>query len=84
MIYLELYAELSRLTLATHAKTVTVSSKGPVAAMYPDSMGQYNVLKEVYSNGRPVYKHMDRDDRFIIHTGRNVNLKVILMICFFN
>ena len=82
LTYFLVYNSLNNMTRPV--QTVTVSSEGPAAEMYPDSMGQYNVLKEVYSNGRPVYKHMDRDDRFIIHTGRNVNLKVILMICFFN
>ena len=80
--YLGLYGELSKLTLANHAQTVTVSSGGPAAEMFPDSMGQYNVLREVFRYDRAVYKHVDRDDRFIIHTGRNVNLKVILMILF--
>ena len=63
-----LYYELSKLTMA--AKTVTVSSEGPAAEMYPDSMGQYNILKDVYRYDRAVYKHVDRGDRFIIYTGR--------------
>ena len=56
------------------AQTVTVSSEGPAAEMYPDYMGQYNVIKDVYRYDRPVYKHVDREDRFIIFTGRNTNL----------
>ena len=55
------------------AQTVTVSSEGPAAEMYPDSMGQYNVIKDVYRYDRPVYKHVDREDRFIIYTGRNTS-----------
>ena len=56
------------------AQTVTVSSEGPAAEMYPDYMGQYNVLRDVYRYDRPVYKHVDREDRFILFTGRNMNL----------
>ena len=55
-------------------QTVTVSSEGPAAEIYPDSMGQYNVLREVYRYDRAVYKHVDREDRFIIYTGRNTGL----------
>ena len=55
------------------AQTVTVSSEGPAAEIYPDYMGQYNVIKDVYRYDRPVYKHVDREDRFIIFTGRNTN-----------
>ena len=54
-------------SLTRPAQTVTVSSEGPAAEMYPDYMGQYNVLREVYRYDRPVYKHVDR---FIIFTGR--------------
>ena len=67
-VYLALYYELSTLTMA--AQTVIVISEGPAAEMYPDFMGQYNVLREVYRYDRAVYKHVDREDRFIIYTGR--------------
>ena len=50
---------------------MTVSSEGPAAELYPDSMGQYNILREVYRYDRPVYKHVDREDRFIIFAGKN-------------
>ena len=59
--------ELSKWTM--EAQTVTVSSEGPAAEMYPDSMGQYNVIREVYRYDRAVYKHVDREDRFIIYNG---------------
>ena len=72
LTYLVLYGELSKLTMA--AQTVTVSSEGQAAEMYPDSMGQYTVLREVYRYDRPVYKHVDREDRFIIYTGRTPGL----------
>ena len=67
LTYFELYDELSKWTMA--AQIVTVSSDGPASEMYPDSMGQYNVLKEVFRYDRPVYKHVDRKDRFIICVG---------------
>ena len=69
LTYLGLYGELSRMTMP--AQTVTVSSEGPAAEMYPDSMGQYNVLREVFRYDRAVYKHVDSEDRFIIYTGRS-------------
>ena len=72
LIYFGMYVQLNKLTLS--AQTVTVSSEGPAAEMYPDSMRQYNILRDVYRYDRPVYKHVDREDRFIIFTGRNTNL----------
>ena len=72
LTYLGLYGQLSRLTMP--AQTVTVSSEGPAAEMYPDYMGQYNILREVYRYDRAVYKHVDREDRFIIFTGKNTLL----------
>ena len=57
-------------SLTRPAQTVTVSSEGPAAEMYPDSMGQYDILREVYRYDRPVYKHVDREDRFIIFVGK--------------
>ena len=70
-IYFGLYGELSKLTRP--AQTVTVSSEGPAAEKFPDSMGQYNVIREVYRYDRAVYKHVDREDRFIIFAGK-INL----------
>ena len=67
LTYLGLYGELSRLTMP--AQTVTVSSEGPAAEMYPDYMGQYNILRDVYLHNRAVYKHVEREDRFIIYNG---------------
>ena len=63
--------ELSKLTRPV--QTVTVSSEGPLAEMFPDSMGQYDILSEVYRYDRPVYKHVDREDRFMIYTGRTTS-----------
>ena len=63
-----MFITLNNMTSAV--QTVTVSSEGPAAEMYPDSMGQYNILRDVYRYDRPVYKHVDREDRFIINTGK--------------
>ena len=48
---------------------MTVRSSGPVAEMYPESLGQYNIIRDVFRNDHPVYKHVDRDDRFIVYSG---------------
>ena len=72
LTYLGFYLVLNNMT--SPVQTVTVSSEGPAAEMYPDYMGQYNVLRDVYRYDRVVYKHVDREDRFIIFTGRNTNL----------
>ena len=69
LTYLGLFAVLNKMTRPV--QTVTVSSKGPAAELYPDYMGQYNLLRDVYRYDRAVYKHLDREDRFIIYTGRN-------------
>ena len=67
LTYLGLYILLNNMT--SPVQTVTVSSEGPAAEMYPDSMGQYNLMREVYRYNRAVYKHVEREDRFIICTG---------------
>ena len=67
LAYLGAYAFLNYLTRA--AQSVTVSSEGPAAEKFPYSMGQYNVFRDIYRYDRPVYKHVDREDRFIIFTG---------------
>ena len=68
MIYLGLYTVLTNMTRPV--RTVTVSSEGPAAEIYPDYMGQYNILREIYRSDRAVFKHVDREDRFLIYTGR--------------
>ena len=69
LAYLGLYTVLNNMT--TPVQTVSVSSEGPAAEIYPDYMGQYNILREIYRSDRAVFKHVDREDRFIIYTGRN-------------
>ena len=68
LVYFGMFITLNKMTSAV--QTVTVSSEGPAAEMYPDSMGQYNILRDVYRYDRPVYKHVDREDRFIINAGK--------------
>ena len=72
LAYLGLYTVLNNMT--TPVQTVTVSSEGPAAEIYPDYMGQYNILREIYRSDRAVFKHVDREDRFIIYTGRSTGL----------
>ena len=69
LTYFGLYSVLNKMTMPV--QTVTVSSEGPAAEMYPDSMGQYNILREVHRYDRAVYKHVEREDTFIIYTGRS-------------
>ena len=69
LAYLGLYLALNNMTRPV--QTVTVTSEGPAAEMYPDSMGQYNILREVHRYDRAVYKHVEREDTFIIYTGRS-------------
>ena len=69
MTYLGLYTVLNKMT--SPVQTVTVSSEGPAAEMYPDYMGQYNIFREVYRYDRAVYKHVVREDRFIVYLGKN-------------
>ena len=71
-IYFELYKSLNNMTRPV--QTVTVSSEGPAAEIYPDFMGQYDILREVYRYDRAVYKHVDTEDRFIIYTGNATSL----------
>ena len=70
LTYFLVYNSLNNMTRGV--QTVTVSSEGPAAEMYPDYMGQYNVLRDVYRYDRVVYKHVDREDRFIIYAGKSI------------
>ena len=45
-----------------------ISSSGPAAELYPDSLGDYYLLPpDITLNNLPVYKHSVRDDRFIVN-----------------
>ena len=48
------------------AQTVTLSSEGPANETDPHSMGEYQ-LPEEDTQGRDWYRHMDRDDRFLMY-----------------
>ena len=67
IVYLGGYIFLTKLTRP--AQTVTVSSAGPAGEAYLDSMGDYKILRDVFRYDRAVYKHVDREDRFITYTG---------------
>ena len=69
LVYFGMFITLNNMTSAV--QTVTVSSEGPAAKLYPDRMGKYIVLEEVYYNGQAVYRHVDSGDRFIIFIGKN-------------
>ena len=68
LVYFGMFITLNNMTSAV--QTVTVNSEGPAAEMYSNSMGQYNLMRDVYRYDRPVYKHVDREDRFIINAGK--------------
>ena len=51
---------------------VRVSSSGPAAELYPDSLGEYRLLPDITFNDRPVFQHSARDDRYIISVGKLV------------
>ena len=51
---------------------VRVSSSGPAAELYPDSLGEYRLLPDITFNDRPVFQHSARDDRFIIQNGNYI------------
>ena len=72
LTYLELYIGVSN--IARPVQTVFASSEGPPAEMYPDYMGQYNILRDVYRHDRAVYKHVDRGDRFIFYNGSHIGV----------
>ena len=45
-----------------------ISSSGPAAELYPESLGDYYLLPpDISLNDLPVYKHSVRDDRFIVN-----------------
>ena len=45
-----------------------ISSSGPAAELYSDSLGDYYLLPpDITLNDLPVYKHSVRDDRFMVN-----------------
>ena len=63
---------------------VRVSSSGPAAELYPDSLGDYYLLADTFFNDFPVYEHSARDDRFIINNGNHIvsTVSVYLLVYF--
>ena len=56
--------------IIVYPEIVRVSSSGPAAELYPDSLGDYHLLPDnITLNDLPVYQHSARDDRFIISNG---------------
>ena len=52
------------------AQTVTLSSEGGANEMYPDSMGEYQLVQDERQGSGVVndlYRHKDRKDRFIMY-----------------
>ena len=49
------------------AQTVTLSSEGPAYEKYPDSMGEYQLAEEGSITVYNWYRHVDREDRFLIY-----------------
>ena len=55
--------------VGTHPGSLTLSSTGPTAEKYPESLGEYQLLQSISHNRRPVYQSLSRDDRYIINIG---------------
>ena len=52
------------------AQTVTLSSEGGANEMYPDSMGEYQLVQDDRQGSGVVndwYRHKDRKDRFLMY-----------------
>ena len=50
------------------AQTVTLSSEGPAYKKYPESMGEYQLAEEGSSTVYNWYRHVDREDRFLMYS----------------
>ena len=77
LIYCGLYFAIKYTIITKEGSIVqpnmmTVSSSGPAAELYPDSLGEYRLLPDITLNDYPVFQHSARDDRFIIYIGRVV------------
>ena len=48
---------------------VRVSSSGPAGELYPDSLGEYELMTDIIYNGLPVYQYSAGEDRYIINIG---------------
>ena len=75
LIYCWMYFTIKDVTTTEEAKIVlpdivVVSSSGPAAELYPDSLGEYRLMQDLTLNDRPVFKHSARDDRYINSVGK--------------
>ena len=50
---------------------LTVKSKEEAAEKYPDSLGEYQLLRDITLNKHPVYQSLAREDKYIIYVGKN-------------
>ena len=77
LIYCGLFFAIKYTIITEEARIVQpnmmrVTSSGPAAELYPDSLGEYRLLPDITLNDYPVFQHSARDDRFIIFIGRVV------------
>ena len=49
------------------AQTVTLSSEGAANETYPDSMGEYQKIESDGDGSLTVYRHAEREDRFLLY-----------------
>ena len=49
------------------AQTVTLSSEGAANETYPDSMGEYQQIASDGVGSLTVYRHVEREDRFLLY-----------------
>ena len=74
LIYCGLFFAIKNTIITEEARIVQpnmmrVTSSGPAAELYPDSLGEYRLLPDITHNDLPVFQHSARDDRFIIQNG---------------
>ena len=74
LIYCGLFFAIKNTIITDVARLVQpnmmrVTSSGPAAELYPDSLGEYRLLPDITHNDLPVFQHSARDDRFIIQNG---------------
>ena len=74
LIYCGLFFAIKNTIITDEARLVQpnmmrVTSSGPAAELYPDSLGEYKLLPDITHNDLPVFQHSARDDRFIIQNG---------------
>ena len=67
-LYYAITYKITTTNLGDYPGIVRISSSGPAAELYPDSLGDYYLLPpDITLNDLPVYKHSVRDDRLIVN-----------------